>query len=131
MRCGTVVVVLMVASFVSQSEAGWGSIFKNIKEGVNKATDWVKDNCSVNLTGPDCTIVSGKRGVGNRGNAMDGACDAIGDNPALLLGLSFDVVKDVFETVDDGDDVLDQSEFIEFLADLRVLNHCIEKAASM
>ncbi|XP_070203292.1 uncharacterized protein [Littorina saxatilis] len=119
MRCGSVVVVLLVASFVSQSEAGWGSVFNKIKEGVNKATDWVKDNCSVNLTGPDCTIVSGKRGVGNQGNAMDGACDAIGDNPALLMGLSFDVVKDVFEAIDDGDDVLDGQEFVALLGNLR------------
>ncbi|XP_070201311.1 uncharacterized protein [Littorina saxatilis] len=129
MRCGTFVVVLLVASFVSQSEAGWGSFFNKIRTGVSAAVNWVKKNCSLNLSGPDCTLISGKRGVDNQGNAMDGACDAIGDNPALLMGLSFDVIKDTFEAVDDGDDVLDKAEFIEFLESLNLLNHCITKAA--
>ncbi|XP_070182921.1 uncharacterized protein [Littorina saxatilis] len=143
MRWGTFVVVLLVASFVSQSVSGWGrrrsrrssgsrrsrgSIFRKVAtvvgQGVSAVSDLAMDNCELLPTGCD-----DKRDVGNQDNAMDGGCDAIGDNPVLFMGLSFDVIKDTFEAVDGGDDVLDQAEYIEFLADLQVLNHCIKKAA--
>ncbi|XP_070201310.1 uncharacterized protein [Littorina saxatilis] len=142
MRWGSVVVVLLVASFVSQSEAGLSlltSVLKAagslVKEVATAAVGHVRKTCSNSTTGIMCSIFNGKRGVGNQDNAMDGDCVILGDGPALLRGLSFDVMKDTFEAVDsngdgdDGDDVLDKAEFIEFLESLNLLNHCITKAA--
>ncbi|KAK7089084.1 hypothetical protein V1264_024764 [Littorina saxatilis] len=59
--------------------------------------------------------------------------DVMSDNILAELGLTFDLVKDVFEAVDDsnitgdGDDILDEVEFAAFLESLDLLQYCFSK----
>ncbi|KAK7089086.1 uncharacterized protein [Littorina saxatilis] len=128
-------VLLSVCALVARpSEGAWfGTVWGGVKKLAAKAVAVIVNNCSVGI--PRGISCSGRRRDVRNADFMlseKKLCDEVMHERILAeLGMTFDLVKDVFEAVDnnsnitgDGNDILDEVEFAAFQESLDLLRHC-------
>merc|ERR1712136_191640 len=129
MRSGFLLLLVVSAILVSQSEAGlWG-------KAAWLAVKWARKNCHANLSGIGCKW-GRKRSEGEAMSeeqeaSLQTVCEAIQAHGSG--GLSLEYVKDVFEAADEGDDpaaadnMLDQEEYATFMESMEASEQCLRR----
>merc|ERR1712121_297373 len=129
MRAGFLLLLVVSAVLVSQSEAGW------FRRAARSVVRWARKNCHINLQGAGCKW-GRKRSEGEAMSAEQEAslqtvCEAIQEHGSG--GLSLQYVKDVYDAADGGDDpaaadnMLDQEEYATFMESLEASEMCLRR----